>query len=71
MRANNIIPCLDSVAPNLTFNKDIEDYANLKEEFLAFPNVKHDDFVDNVIDGVKIGLFTNDPISEWDNLLRK
>lgn len=57
MRANNIIPCLDSTNPNLTFCKDIEDYNDIKEEVLAFPNAKHDDFVDNLIDGVKIGLF--------------
>ena len=68
-RANNIIPCLDSAAPNLTFNIDIENYSELLEEVLAFDNAKHDDFVDNLIDAIKIGLFTNDTVSEWDQLL--
>lgn len=69
MRANNVIPCLDPIAPNLTFCTDIEDYNELLQEFLAFPNVKHDDFVDTVIDGIKIGLFTDDVVSQWDQLL--
>lgn len=69
MRANNIIPCLDLVAPNLTFCKDIDDYSELLQEFLAFPNVKHDDFTDTVIDAIKIGLFSDDVVSQWDQLL--
>lgn len=69
MRANNIIPCLDLIAPNLTFCTEIADYPELLQEFLAFPNVKHDDFTDTVIDGIKIGLFTNDVVSQWDQLL--
>ena len=68
-RANNVIPCLDSIVPNMTFNTDIEDYDELKQELLAFSNSKHDDFVDNVIDGIKIGLFTADIVSEWEQLL--
>jgi len=36
MRANNIIPCLDLIVPNLTFCTDIEDYGELLQEFLAF-----------------------------------
>ena len=43
-RANNVIPCLDSIVPNMTFNTDIEDYDELKQELLAFSNSKHDDF---------------------------
>lgn len=58
-RANNIIPCLNKINPNLTFNKDIENYSEMKDELLSFSNSEHDDFVDNVIDGVKIGLFQN------------
>lgn len=69
MRANNIIPCLDLIVPNLTFCTDIEDYSELLQEFLAFPNVKNDDFTDTVIDGIKIGLFTDDVVSQWDQLL--
>ena len=64
-RANNIIPCLDTIVPNLTFCKDVEDYEELKQEFLAFPDVKHDDFTDTVIDAVKIGLFTDDVVAKW------
>lgn len=69
MRANNIIPCLDVIAPNLTFCKDIDEYPTLLEEFLAFPNVKHDDFTDTVIDAIKIGLFIDDVVAQWDQLL--
>lgn len=68
-RANNIIPCLDNVLPNLTLCTDIDDYEELRQELLAFPNVKHDDFTDCLIDAVKIGLFTGDAVAEWDNLL--
>lgn len=68
-RANNVIPCLDSISPNMTFNIDVTDYDEIKQEMLAFPNTKHDDFVDNVIDAIKIGLFANDAVAEWDNLL--
>lgn len=68
-RANNIIPCLDSVVPNLIFNKDIDNYDELLQELLAFNNSKHDDFVDNVIDAVKIGLFKEDMVSKWTKLL--
>lgn len=57
MRANNVIPCLDSLNPNMTFNTDIENYTELLQELLAFDSGDHDDFVDNVIDGIKIGLF--------------
>ena len=57
MRANNVIPCLDSLNPNMTFNTDIVDYAEMLQELLAFDSANHDDFVDNVIDGIKIGLF--------------
>ena len=57
MRANNVIPCLDSLNPNMTFCTDIENYTECLQELLAFDNGDHDDFVDNVIDGIKIGLF--------------
>lgn len=57
MRANNVIPCLDNINPNLTFCTDIENYEELRSELLAFNNGKHDDFVDTLIDGIKIGLF--------------
>ena len=57
MRANNVIPCLDNLNPNLTFCIDIENYVEIKEEVLSFPSARHDDFVDNLIDAIKIGLF--------------
>jgi len=55
-RANNSIPCLNSNDPNLIINKDIENWQEMKDELLSFPNADHDDFVDNVIDGVHIAL---------------
>jgi predicted phage terminase large subunit-like protein len=69
MRANNILPCLNSINPNLIINKNIDKLDELIDELLSFPNSKHDDFVDTLIDGVKIALFKNDTISKWDNLL--
>lgn len=53
-RANNIIPCLSSTEPNLFLCSDIKDFPLLKEELLGFNNAKNDDFVDNLIDAVKI-----------------
>lgn len=55
-RANNIIPCFNSINPNLTICKEIENYEELKAEVLAFPNSKHDDFVDTLIDAARIAL---------------
>jgi predicted phage terminase large subunit-like protein len=69
VRANNVIPCLDNINPNLIFNKDIENYDELLQELLAFNNSKHDDFVDTVIDGIKIGLFKEDIVTQWTNIL--
>jgi len=56
MRANNIIPCFNNIKPNLTFCIDIENYEELRSEVLAFPSVKHDDFVDTLIDAARIAL---------------
>lgn len=67
-RANNIIPCLDAVNPNLIFCSDIENYSDLTEELFAFPNGDNDDFVDNVIDAIKIGLFKKRKVSIFDTL---
>ena len=55
-RANNIIPALDTIDNNLILCKDIENYTDLISEVLAFPNSKHDDFVDTLIDAAKIAL---------------
>jgi phage terminase large subunit-like protein len=60
-RANNIIPALDTIDNNLILCKDIENYSELKSEVLAFPNSKHDDFVDTLIDAAKIALLPKRP----------
>ena len=57
MRANNIIPCLNMISPNVIFNNQIEGFNDLVEELLSFNNSTNDDFVDTVIDGCKIALF--------------
>ena len=57
MRANNIIPCLNSVNPNVILNNKIENFNDLVEELLSFNQSAHDDFVDTLIDACKIALF--------------
>ena len=69
-RANNVIPCLDSINPNLFFNKDIDNYDELLQEFLSFNNSRHDDFVDTMIDAIKIALFKEDPVTQWKRILK-
>lgn len=51
-RANNSLPHLAS--RKLHINIDLPEREDLKSELLQFPNGKHDDFVDTVIDGLKI-----------------
>lgn len=51
-RANNSLPHLAS--RKLHINIDLAEKDDLKSELLQFPNGKHDDFVDTVIDGLKI-----------------
>lgn len=51
-RANNSIPCLNSNDPNLIINKDIENWQEMKDELLSFPNADHDDFC--FVKGTKI-----------------
>lgn len=57
MRANNIIPCLNSANPNVILNNKIENFNDLVEELLSFNQSAHDDFVDTLIDACKIALF--------------
>jgi phage terminase large subunit-like protein len=65
-----VIPCLDSITPNLFFNKDIDNYDELLQEFLSFNNSRHDDFVDTMIDAIKIALFKEDPVTQWKRILK-
>lgn len=51
-RANNSIPHL--ATRRLYINIDLKEKDDLKSEMLQFPNGKHDDFVDTVIDGLKV-----------------
>lgn len=51
-RANNAIPHLTN--KKLYFADSINDIDDLTSELLKFPNDKHDDFVDTVIDGIKV-----------------
>jgi predicted phage terminase large subunit-like protein len=69
MRANNILPCLNYINPNLILNENIEGIDDLIAELLAFPNSQNDDFVDTLIDAVKIGLFKDDIVSIWEKII--
>lgn len=51
-RANNATPHL--AHRTLKVNKNIPNKEELMAQCLGFPKVKHDDFVDNVIDAIKI-----------------
>ena len=57
MRANNIIPCLNSSDPNVILNNCIENFNDIVEELLSFNQSANDDFVDTLIDACKIALF--------------
>ena len=57
MRANNIMPCLNSNEPNVILNNCIENFNDIIEELLSFNQSAHDDFVDTLIDACKIALF--------------
>ncbi len=57
MRANNIIPCLNSSDPNVILNNCIENFNDIIEELLSFNQSANDDFVDTLIDACKIALF--------------
>lgn len=57
MRANNILPSLNNINPNVVFYDKITDFNDLIEELLSFNNSAHDDFVDTFIDACKIALF--------------
>lgn len=51
MRANNAIPHLS--VKKIIVNDQIQDIQSHLNEVISFPNAKHDDFADCVIDGVK------------------
>lgn len=51
-RANNAIPHL--VSRKVHFNEALAEKEDLKSECLQFPNGIHDDFVDTLIDGIKV-----------------
>jgi predicted phage terminase large subunit-like protein len=57
LRANNILPAIDKLNKNVYINSRIECLEDFKNELLTFPNGKHDDTIDTLIDGVKIALF--------------
>lgn len=57
MRANNILPSLSTINPNVIMNNKIENFNDIIEELLSFNQSAHDDFVDTFIDACKIGLF--------------
>lgn len=50
-RANNAIPHLTN--KKLYFSERLNNIDDLTSELLKFPNDKHDDFVDTVVDGIK------------------
>jgi len=58
MRANNIIPSLNSTSPNVIMNNTIDNFNDIIEELLSFNQSAHDDFVDTLIDACKIALFS-------------
>lgn len=67
-RANNVIPYIDKIVYNIYINKNIECIEDFKTEILGFPNSKHDDIVDCVIDGIKIGLAEDDIVKFYERV---
>jgi predicted phage terminase large subunit-like protein len=57
MRANNILPSLNTIQPNVFLFNQIENFNELFEELLSFNQSQNDDFVDTFIDAAKIALF--------------
>jgi len=55
-RANNAMPWIDKKEHNVYINNNIKDIEALRKELAGFPNVKHDDIVDCVVDGINIAL---------------
>jgi predicted phage terminase large subunit-like protein len=51
-RANNAVPYLYS--RQVLINKEIANKENLVAECMGFPKGKHDDFVDTLIDAIKM-----------------
>jgi len=67
-RANNVIPYIDKINNNVYINSNINCIEELKAELLGFPNAKHDDIVDTIIDGIKIGLAEMDIIKMYERV---
>jgi predicted phage terminase large subunit-like protein len=65
MRANNILPSLNTTNPNVFFYNKIEGFNDLVEELLSFNNSTNDDFVDTFNDACKIALFNKEKIWAW------
>jgi predicted phage terminase large subunit-like protein len=51
-RANNVLPHLAN--RKVIFNKDMANKEELLNETLGFPKMKHDDFVDTLVDALKL-----------------
>lgn len=68
-RANNVIARIDKNDYNVIINEEIEDIDAFKSEILSFPNGKHDDTIDNLIDGIMIGLEDKDVVAEYRRIL--
>jgi predicted phage terminase large subunit-like protein len=64
-RANNVIPYIDKINPNFIINSKIECINDLKAELLGFPNAIHDDIVDVIVDGLKLGLAEEDIVKMY------
>lgn len=69
MRANNSIARIDKVNYNVFINSDLEQIDDFKMEVVSFPNGVHDDMVDCLSYGIKIGLGQKDYVSEMQALL--
>lgn len=67
-RANNILSCIDGIWQNVYINNRIDCLPQLKKELLEFPNSKHDDIIDTLIDAVKIALFEEDIVEKYKRL---
>jgi predicted phage terminase large subunit-like protein len=64
-RANNVMPFINKLNYNILFYKDIEGIEDLKLEIASFPNGKHDDFVDCLIDAIKVALAEEDVVKKY------
>lgn len=70
-RANNSIPFIDKTNLNIIINTAMGDdkIKSIKSELSTFPNGKHDDICDCIVDSIKLALSKKDYVSEYKNLL--